>query len=102
MTSTAIAEIQRLLRYGFTRTPVVDEDGRPEVLIFQRDWRGWREVVLIYSESEARAYRTPVQFSALNPLYVPPGTAETLIPLGDVVTVVHALLTGWSPPPLAN
>jgi hemerythrin HHE cation binding domain-containing protein len=28
-----------------------------------------------------------------NPLYIPPGTAEHLIPLDDVVTVVHALLT---------
>ncbi|PXY16476.1 hypothetical protein BAY59_38620 (plasmid) [Prauserella coralliicola] len=97
--SPAIAAVQRLLRFGFERIPVLDEDGLPEVLIFLRDWRGWREVVLVYSEWEARAYRTPVAFASSNPLYCPPGTAETLIPLADVVSVVYALLKDWTPPP---
>lgn len=100
--SPGIAAVQRLLRLGFDRIPVLGEDGDPEVLIFRRDWRGWREVVLVYSEWEARAYRTPARFASSNPLYVPPGTAETLIPLADVVSVVYALLKGWTPPLHAN
>jgi hypothetical protein len=64
-----------------------------EVVSFLREWQGWREVVLVYSEREARAYRTRSSVASDNPLYIPPGTAEHLIPLDDVVTVVHALLT---------
>jgi len=101
MNSPALAAVHRLLRYGFDRIPVLDEDGEPEVLIFVRDWHGWREVVLVYSELEARAYRTPVQYAAADPLYVLPGTAETLIPLSDVVSVVYGLLKDWTPPTTA-
>lgn len=98
MTSPAIAAIQRLLRFGFVRLPVLDEDGELDALIFLRDWRGWREVVLVYGEHEARAYRTPIEFASSDPLYVPPSSAGTIIPLADVVSVVYALLKDWTPP----
>lgn len=98
MTSPAISELRRLLRYGFRREPILDADGQLEVVVFIRDWNGWREVVLVYSEQEARAYRCRLGDAADSPLYVPPGTAEVLLPLDDVVSTVHALLS--LPPPL--
>lgn len=93
-----IAAAQRLLRFGFTRVPVLGEHGEPDALIFVRDVRGWREAVLVYSEDEARAYRTPIECASADPLYVEPATADTLIPLGDLVSVVYALLKDWTPP----
>jgi hypothetical protein len=99
VTSPAIAELRRLLRFGFRREPILGADGELEVVIFVRDWKGWREVVLVYSEREARAYRTRIDVASDNPLYVPPGTAEVQLPLDDVVTTVHALLSLPSSPP---
>lgn len=98
-TSTAIAELKRLRRYGFRVEPILTEDGTAEVVYFVREFKGWREVVLVYSVREARAYRTPVDRAAENPLHVPPGTADVLIPLDDVVTVVQTLLSLPAPPP---
>ena len=99
MTSPAISELRRLLRYGFHREPILDQDGNLEVLIFSRDWKSWHEVVLVYSEHQARAYRTRIDIAPDNPLHVPPGTAQVLLPLSDVVSTVHALLSLPSPPP---
>jgi hypothetical protein len=93
VTSPALAALRRLLRNGFRREPILDENGQCEVVYFVRDWRGVREVVLVYSEDEARGYRTRFIVDPNNPLYVDPDTAEWLIPLDDVVTVVHALLS---------
>ncbi len=80
MTSPAIEACRRLGRLGFRREPILDEDGALDVLLFVRDWQGWREVVLVYSEREARAYRTRIDTASDNPLYVAPGTAEALFP----------------------
>lgn len=97
MTSPAVVELRRLLRYGFRREPILGANGQLEVVAFIREWKGWREVVLVYSEREARAYRSRINVAADNPLYVPPGTAEVLLPLADVVSTVHALLSLPSP-----
>lgn len=99
MSSPAIEALRRLGRLGFRREPILDEDGNLEVLLYVRDWQGWREVVLVYSESEARGYRTRIADAADNPLYVAPGSAEVLLSLDDVVSTVHALLSLPSPPP---
>lgn len=96
--SPGVAAVQRLVRIGFDRTPVFGEDGELDVLIFRRDWHGWREVVLVYSEREARAYRVPIEFARRDPLYVESDTAQILTPLADVVSVVYALLKDWTPP----
>jgi hypothetical protein len=82
VTSPALTELRRLRRLGFRPDPILGENGGLEVVYFMREWQGWREVVLVYSEIEARAYRI-----------------RAMIPLDDVVTVVHALLSLPSPPP---
>jgi hypothetical protein len=99
VTSPAATELQRLRRLGFRPDPILGADGLVEVVYFMREWQGWREVVLVYSEIEARAYRIRAAAAAANPLYVDSDAVDVMIPLDDVVTVVHALLSLPAPPP---
>lgn len=92
MTSPAIAATQRLLRFGFERLPIIGDDTEPTKVSFYRTSTTWHEVVLFYSATEARAFRTPVEFEPADPLQAPSSSVSTLIPRGDVVWVVHALL----------
>jgi hypothetical protein len=93
MSSPALAELQHLRRLGFHDEPILAEDGTVDVVYFARRRRGWREVVLVYGEHRARAYRIRPRAGADNPLHVEPAAVDGLIQPGDVVTVVHALLS---------
>ncbi|GAA2793554.1 hypothetical protein [Crossiella cryophila] len=54
----SVAECMKLLRRkGFRQSLVRDEVARTDAVMFNRVWRGVRETVLAYSESEALAYR---------------------------------------------
>lgn len=94
MITPALAELHRLRRLGFRSEPILGEDGGVEVVCYMREHRNSREreVVLVYSENEARAYRTHSSVNDDNPFYVEPDATE-LIPLDDVVTVVRTLLS---------
>jgi hypothetical protein len=53
-----VAECMQLLRHkGFQQSVVRDELAGADAVMFNRVWRGIRETVLAYSESEALAYR---------------------------------------------
>ncbi|MGH3799625.1 MAG: hypothetical protein ACRDTD_05715 [Pseudonocardiaceae bacterium] len=56
--NTAIEQLCRLCRFGFTGERLVNQDGRLELVHYTRDFRGVREVVLVYRERTALAYRT--------------------------------------------
>lgn len=96
--SPAIEQLRRLCRFGFHGERVFGEDGRLDVVYYTRDWRGVREAVLVYSEQEALAYRTHDVLDPANPLYVDPDIIQWR-QHGDVVTVVHALLSLPTPAP---
>ena len=99
MTSAAINQLHRLRRLGFKAIDIRDEDGDIEAICWVRDSSGWREVVLVYSEQEARAYRVRLVDANTNPMYVNEDRAEVLIPLAPVVTIVDGLLALPSPAP---
>lgn len=92
--SPAIQELKRLRRMGFHGEPILDEDGNEEVVYFVREFRRVREVVLVYSEHDAYGYRTRFDESTegFHPLIFNADAVE-MIPRGDVVTVVHKLLS---------
>jgi hypothetical protein len=53
-----VAECMNLLRHkGFQQSIVRDELAGADAVMFNRVWRGIRDTVLAYSESEALAYR---------------------------------------------
>jgi hypothetical protein len=60
----ALEELRRLCQFGFHGERLFNEDGDLDVVHYTRDWRGVRDVVLVYSEHEARpgaaAVDTPV------------------------------------------
>lgn len=94
MTTPAHAELNRLRRMGFQQQPILGEDGAVEVVYYMREHGNSpeREVVLVYNEHQARAYRTHSIADDGDPFYVAPDST-LLIPLADVVTVVHKLLS---------
>jgi hypothetical protein len=94
MSSPALAELHHLRRLGFRHVPILDGDGALQLVYLARLWRGWREVVLVHSEHRAHAYRIRPTPTAGNPLRVDPAAIDGLIPPADVVSVVHALLSG--------
>jgi hypothetical protein len=96
--SPALEQLYRLRRLGFRGERLFNEDGHLDAVYYTRDWRGVREVVLVYSEREALAYRTRDVLDGGNPLYVD-GDAVEWRRHGDVVTVVNALLSTTSGPP---
>lgn len=97
----AVAALRRLREFGFTGQRVFNADGHLDAVYYTRTYRGLREVVLVYSETEALAYRARDVLDDTDPLYAPPDTVEWR-QHGDVATVVAALLalTGsvWTPP----
>jgi hypothetical protein len=90
----ATEALVRLRRMRFRVDRVFDEFGVLSVVHCVRDGGrpGWREVVLAYSEQDALAYRVYDPFTDGRPWHAEPD-AVTWRKRGDVVTVVHALLT---------
>ncbi|MBP2472384.1 hypothetical protein JOF53_001256 [Crossiella equi] len=61
MSPDSVSETMSLLRRkGFRQSVVHDALTSTDAVMFNRTWRGVREIVLAYSESEAMAYRAPV------------------------------------------
>lgn len=94
MTSPALAQLRYLRRLGFGYQPILDATGALDVAYYTRTWNDRLEVVLVYSESRARAYRLRPISDNDDPLHVDPAAIDCLIPEGHVVKVVHSLLAG--------
>lgn len=94
--SRAELEVERLYRMGFRGAPILDEAGDHVAVFFVREFKRVREVVLIYAEDDAYAYRTrfaEVASAHGNPLYFDPDELEYVIARADVVSVVRELLS---------
>ncbi|MGH3933626.1 MAG: hypothetical protein ACRDS1_01355 [Pseudonocardiaceae bacterium] len=93
----AIEQLRRLCRFGFHGERLFNQHGHLDLVLYTRDFRGVREVVLVYSEHNALAYRTRDTLDPDSPLHITEHAVEWRLH-GDVVTVVNALLS-LPPPP---
>lgn len=94
MTSPALEALRRLRRLGFQLFVILGEDGGSvELACYSRTERGAREVVVVYGEHRARAYRIRAIDAPDDPLRVDASAVDRVIPSDDVVSVVHALLS---------
>lgn len=85
--------LRRLLRMGFAGHRILDSGGALSAVYFARFLHRVHEVVLVWTEQEALAYRTTDVLNESDPLGQPePGTLVWR-QTGDVVSVVHALLS---------
>ncbi|MGH3774799.1 MAG: hypothetical protein ACRDRR_03530 [Pseudonocardiaceae bacterium] len=89
--SPAIEQLRRLCRFGFTGERLFNQDGQLQLVHYTRHFRGAREVVLVYSERTALAYRTRDMLDLESPLHVTENAIEWRLH-GDVVTVLKDLL----------
>ncbi|MCO1577930.1 hypothetical protein M8C13_19435 [Crossiella sp. SN42] len=65
--------MKMLRRKGFRQSVIRDEVASTDAVMFNRVWRGVRETVLAYSESEALAYRVRAEdVDAADPFTVDP------------------------------
>ncbi|MDQ3765059.1 MAG: hypothetical protein M3460_27200 [Actinomycetota bacterium] len=94
----AIEQLRRLCRFGFNGERLFNQDGQLDLVHYTRDFQGVREVVLVYSERKALAYRTRDMLDPESPLHVTENAVEWRLH-GDVVTVVNALLSLPVPEP---
>ncbi|MGH3961854.1 MAG: hypothetical protein ACRDRY_01150 [Pseudonocardiaceae bacterium] len=97
----AIEQLRRLYRFGFTGERLFNQDGQLQLVHYTRHFRGAREVVLVYSERTALAYRTRDMLDLESPLDATENAIEWRLH-GDVVTVVNALLSLPTPRPLPD
>lgn len=95
--SPAIEQLRRLCRLGFNGERLFNQDGHLDLVHYTRDVQGVRDVVLVYSEDQALAYRTRDTLDPDSPWHVTENAVEWRLH-GDVVTVVNALLAPGPPP----
>jgi hypothetical protein len=96
--SPAIEQLRRLCRIGFTGERLFKQDGRVDLVLYTRDFEGVREVVVVYNEHQALAYRSRDLLDVESPLNDAENAVEWRLH-GDVVTVVNALLSLPAPEP---
>jgi hypothetical protein len=90
--SPATEELHRLTRLGFYGDPIFDADGQLSLLHYVHDMAGLRDVVVVSAGHSAHAYRTSNPFDPREPFQIAPQAIQWH-QNGDVVTVVHALLS---------
>jgi hypothetical protein len=96
-----IEQLRRLCRFGFHGERLFNQDGHLDHVHYSREVLGVREVVLVYSESTALAYRTRDLLDPDSPLHITGNAVEWRLH-DDVVTVVNALLSLPTPPVAAD
>lgn len=94
----AIEQLRRLCRFGFHGERLFKQSGHLDLVHYTRDFGSVREVVLVYSERSALAYRTRDRLDPDSPLHITENAVEWHLH-GDVVTVVNALLSLPTPGP---
>jgi hypothetical protein len=85
--------MRRLLRVGFVGHRLLDASGRFSVLYFVRPVHRMHEVVLVWKDGEALAYRSTDVLNERDLLAEPGPDTWVWWQTGDVVSVVHALLS---------
>ena len=88
----AIEQLRRLCRFGFHGERLFNQNGHLDFVHYTRDFQGVREVVLVYSERTALAYRTRDLLDPDSPLHITENAVDWHLH-GDIVTVVNALLS---------
>jgi hypothetical protein len=88
----AIEQLRRLCRFGFHGERLFNQNGHLDLIHYTRDFQGVREVVLVYSERTALAYRTRDLLDPDSPLHITENAVDWHLH-GDIVTVVNALLS---------
>jgi hypothetical protein len=88
----AIEQLRRLCRFGFTGQRLFNHDGGLDLVQYTREFQGLREVVLVYREGEALAYRTRDLLDPERPWHSTENAMEWRL-YSDIVTVVNALLS---------
>ncbi|MGH3719074.1 MAG: hypothetical protein ACRDRI_09595 [Pseudonocardiaceae bacterium] len=91
-------QLSRLCRFGFNGQRLFNPDGFLDLVHYSREVQGMREVVVLYSEDDALAYRTHDMLDPDNPLRITGNAVEWRLH-GDVVTVINALLSLPTPEP---
>jgi hypothetical protein len=94
----AIEQLRRLCRFGFHGERLFNQNGHLDLIHYTRDFQGVREVVLVYSERTALAYRTRDMLDPDSPLHITENAVDWHLH-GDIVTVVNALLSLPTPGP---
>ncbi|MGH3830540.1 MAG: hypothetical protein ACRDRS_08825 [Pseudonocardiaceae bacterium] len=94
----ALEQLRRLCRFGFTGQRLFSPEGCLDFVQYTRECQGMREVVLLYSEQDALAYRTRDVLDPDDPLRFTANAVEWRLH-GDVVTVINALLSLPTPEP---
>lgn len=97
--NAAIEHLQLLRRLGFGGRRIFGDRGRTITLHFRRTWHGISDVVLVYGENDAEAYRTDdlIDHSDDNPFDLASRPDLLEESYGTVAQVVKKVC-GWPPP----
>ncbi|MFD9965059.1 hypothetical protein [Amycolatopsis sp. NPDC058986] len=101
MTTPAwILDLHRLRQVGFLGRRVFGDRARTVTLYYERVWRGIDDVVdvvLVYSPTEAEAYRADSRVDYRDPLSLPPQPIQHPVTEGTVSEIVRTV-TQWARP----
>lgn len=99
-----IDALQLLRRLGFHGRRLHDAHGNTTALHYQRTWRGVVDIVMVYAEDDAEAYRVddslPVDVNPLDLVCRPDLLIEAVGTVPDVVATVSTWFTAKSRPEL--
>jgi hypothetical protein len=95
----AVEHLQKLRRKGFGGGRIFTDHGRTLTLHYRRAWRGTVDVVLVYGENDAEAYRGDDRIDDEDPFALAwhPELEKTVV--GTVEEVVTVVLS-WPTPAL--
>jgi hypothetical protein len=92
-----IDALQLLLANGFGGRKVFDLSKKNAILHYRRTWRGVSDVVLVYAENDAEAYRGDDSINDLDPFEVASYNHLECENVGTVLEVVAAVMR-WPKP----
>jgi hypothetical protein len=94
--------LQLLRHIGFNGRKLLSPKGYATTLHYRRRWRGIADVVLVYSATDAEAYRAHDLISDLDPFEVASRTDLLQESVGTVTEVVAAIVAWPNPPAWAQ
>ena len=94
---SAVDALQLLRANGFGARKVFDLRGKNAILHYRRSWRGVSDVVLVYAEDDAEAYRADDSINDLDPFEIASYDHLQHEDVGTVLEVVAAVMA-WPTP----